>query len=116
MDGTEAHVDVEVLRQRLAEHGQDHLLRFWDHLDETEQCRLGTELSTLDVGYVNRCYEACIAELTRPNGNCDDRLEPLPESVIGSVVRTDPETLKQYEIEGMAYCKFMVVIALVMAF
>ena len=100
MDGTEAHVDVEVLRRRLAENGQEHLLRFWDDLGETEQCQLSFELSALDVGYVNRCYEACIGDLNRPNGNFDERLEPLPESVIGSVVRTDSEMLKQYEHEG----------------
>jgi len=100
MDGVEAHVDQVELRQRLAEHGQEHLLRFWDHLDETEQCRLTAELSALDLGYVNRCYEACIGDLKRVNGNFDDRLEPLPESVVGSVVRSDPETLKGYECEG----------------
>jgi len=100
MDGVEAHADVEVLRQRLAEHGQDHLLRFWDHLDETERHRLTAELSSLDLGYVNRCYEACIDDLKRTNGNCDNRLEPLPESVVGSVVRSDVETMKEYEQEG----------------
>jgi len=100
MDGVDAHVDVHVLRQRLTEHGQDHLLRFWDHLNENEQQRLTAELSTLDVDYVNRCYEACVGDLTRTNGNFDDCLEPLPESVVGSVIRTDPEALKQYEHEG----------------
>lgn len=100
MDGVDAHLDIEVLRQRLAEHGQDHLLRFWDHLDDSERHRLTAELSSLDLGYVNQCYEACISDLKRTNGNCDDHLEPLPESVIGSVVRTDSETMKQYEQEG----------------
>jgi len=87
----------------LTEHGQEHLLRFWNELGETERCQLIAELSSLDIGYVNQCYEACIVDLTRPNGNCDDRLEPLPESVIGSVVHTDPETLKQYEHEGWTF-------------
>ena len=100
MDGVDAHLDLVELRRRLEEHGQGHLLRFWDHLGETEQHQLTSELSTLDVGYVNRCYEACVGELKRSNGNCDDHLEPLPESVVGSVVRSDPETLKQYEREG----------------
>jgi len=103
MDGT----DVEVLRQRLAEHGQEHLLRFWDHLGETERCRLSAELSMLDFVYVNQCYEACIGDLQRTNGNCDDRLEPLPDSVIGSVVRTDPDTLKEYELEGWIFFMFI---------
>jgi len=103
MDGTEAHADVKVLHQRLAEHGQAHLLQFWDHLSETEQFRLSTELSALDAGYVNRCYEACIDDLKRPTSNFDHLLEPLPESVVGSVVRTDPEILKQYELEGWTF-------------
>jgi len=101
MDGVEAHMDEAVLRQRLEEHSQGHLLKFWDHLNETERCQLTAELSSLDLAYVNRCYEACIGDLKRPNGNCDNHLEPLPESVVGSVVRSDPETLKRYECEGL---------------
>jgi len=100
MDGEEIDMEEEVLREQLEPHNQGHLLRFWDSLDEAERRQLTAELSVLDVAYVNRCYEACIGELKQSSWNCDDRLEPLPESVVGSVVRTDPETLKQYEIEG----------------
>ena len=96
-------MDMEVLRQQLAEHGQEHLLTFLDYLSETERHQLTAELSSLDVGYVNRCYEACIGDLKRSNGNFDDRLEPLPESVVGSVVRSDQETLQQYECEGQEF-------------
>ena len=109
MDGVAAHMNLEALRKRLSEHGQEHLLRFWDVLSETEQYRLSSELSTLDVGYVNRCYESCIGDLSRPNGNFDSRLEPLPESVVGSVVRSDVEMLERYENEGIWHCRFCVI-------
>ena len=105
MDSVEAVMDTEELRQRLGEHGQDHLLRFWDMLNNAERHQLTSELSALDVAYVNRCYEACASELKQSSENIDDHLEPLPESVIGSVVRTDPDTLKRYEHEGQtAFC------------
>ena len=31
----------------------------------------------------------------------DDHLQPIPQDIMGSVTRTDPETLKQYEEMGM---------------
>ena len=30
----------------------------------------------------------------------DDHLQPVPQDIMGSVTRTDPETLKQYEEIG----------------
>jgi len=111
MDGVDGHVDIEMLRARLVEHGQEHLLRFWDHLDETDRQHLTVELLSLDLEYVNRCYEACIGDLKRANGNCDSQLEPLPESVVGSIVRTDAETMKRYEQEGLKlFCLFSLVL------
>ena len=30
----------------------------------------------------------------------DDHLQPVPQDIMGSVTRTDPETLRQYEETG----------------
>jgi len=108
MDGVEAHVDETELRRRLVEHGQDQLMKFWDHLSESEQRQLTAELSSIDLAYVSQCYEACVGDLKRTDGNCDKHLQPLPESVVGSVVRSDPETLELYEHEGLELCCVLV--------
>src|SRR3954463_13523379 len=52
---------ADALRQRLARHGQEHVLRFWDELDEEGRARLAGQLETLDLDQL----DALIEELVR---------------------------------------------------
>jgi UDP-N-acetylglucosamine/UDP-N-acetylgalactosamine diphosphorylase len=52
---------AEALRQRLARHGQEHVLRFWDELDQDGRARLAGQLETLDLDQL----DALIEELVR---------------------------------------------------
>src|SRR5207342_3275539 len=45
--------DVRELHVRLARHGQEHLLRFWDELDEGERTRLAADLDQIDLDLVD---------------------------------------------------------------
>ena len=93
--------DLSSLTQRLAEYKQEHLVRFWNDLDDTERGHLYNELTNLDLGYITQCFKNCQEELAKVSTVIDDQLEPLPESVLGSLVRTDAETLRRYEDIGM---------------
>ena len=46
--------DLSSLRQKLAAAKQDHVLRFADRLDPAGRDRLASQLSSLDVGLMNR--------------------------------------------------------------
>jgi len=93
--------DLNSLTQRLAEYNQEHLVRFWNDLDDTERGQLYNELTNLDLGYITQCFKNCQEELTKASTVIDDQLEPLPDSVLGSLVRTDVETLRKYEDIGL---------------
>jgi UDP-N-acetylglucosamine/UDP-N-acetylgalactosamine diphosphorylase len=41
--------DIRALRARFAEHGQEHVLRFWDRLDLAAQRRLAGQVASLDL-------------------------------------------------------------------
>ena len=104
--GVEEGMEVEVLRARLREHRQGHLLHFWADLCEAEQHSLYTELAGLDLPALNTAFECCMedgGESAPPASSLDERLSPLPDSVLGSVTRTDPATLRLYEHEGRLY-------------
>ncbi len=45
------------LPHELAQYGQEHLLRFWDHLDRRQQESLAAEIGAIDFALVNRLYE-----------------------------------------------------------
>ena len=71
-------MDVEGLRKHLQEFDQDHLLTFWDELDDEEKRALYRELSDLDLDYATKSFERCVAEMNCKAEKLDDKMEPLP--------------------------------------
>ncbi len=66
----------EALAARLKPHGQEHLLRFWDELNESGRCRLSAQIEAIDFEQVAALYRDAThtqnwAELSR-------RAEPPP--------------------------------------
>jgi UDP-N-acetylglucosamine/UDP-N-acetylgalactosamine diphosphorylase len=64
------------LVERLERHGQGHLLRWWDELDDIGRARLATEVAAIDFGQLDRL----IAELVRGDGGGappGDRVRPI---------------------------------------
>ena len=92
--------DIESLNQQLIQYNQLHLIQFWDQLNDIERQQLYSELSHLDLNYITQCFQSCCDELNTVATSIDDQLEPLPSSVVGSVVRTDSKTLQEYEDIG----------------
>jgi len=80
-------MDVNNLRKSLGEFGQEHLLTYWNDLNEDEQSKLYKELSELDLCYVTQSFERCIASVNSDGAaKLDDRMQPLPRSICGSVL------------------------------
>lgn len=101
-------MDIEKLRARLTQHGQEHVLRFWAELSDTERRSLYDELDGLDLARLNEAFKECMgqeagAKGESADGSIDDRLEPPPEDVVGSVVQTDQDTLASYERQGLYF-------------
>jgi UDP-N-acetylglucosamine/UDP-N-acetylgalactosamine diphosphorylase len=94
------NIDLASLTERLTAHNQQHLIKFWDQLSDSERTQLYEELNSLDFGYIAHCFKHCQEELLQASTAIDDKLQPLPESVVGSYVRTDADTLRRYEDIG----------------
>ena len=69
--GDPAIPDIRALRARYAEHGQEHVLRFWDRLDPDAQRRLAGQAASLDLPALVRGYRA-----TRQASTASGKLEP----------------------------------------
>ena len=91
---------MEELRVELKNNGQDHLLAFWDTLSPDDQKQLYGDLRSIDYPEVMRYFKACTETADRPAEKVDDHLQPIPAAVLGSVTRTDAETLAGYQEEG----------------
>lgn len=55
-------LDRTHLQKRLSPWGQEHVLRFWDELTETERTRLGEQIATLDLQQL----QTLLADLNNP--------------------------------------------------
>nr|XP_033817996.1 UDP-N-acetylhexosamine pyrophosphorylase-like protein 1 [Geotrypetes seraphini] len=94
---------LEDIRRRLQAAGQPHLLRFWDELGAAQRASLLGELAGLDAELLKEhcrsAAEAYVWETSAPQ-RLDQRLQPVPPEFLGSVRRSDRETLAQWEEEG----------------
>lgn len=93
-------MDVEGLKSRLAEANQEHLLKYWNQLSDSEKSQLYKELNHLDFKEINGFFKTAMEDLASASEKLDDVLEPLPKEVCGRVVSTEEEVLLQYDVDG----------------
>ena len=91
---------MEELRVELKNNDQNHLLAFWEKLSPDEQKQLYGDLRSIDYPEVMRYFKACTRTTDEPAEKVDDHLQPIPAVVLGSVTRTDADTLAAYQKEG----------------
>ncbi len=62
-------------RERLAAHGQDHLLKYWPQLDETSRKNLLSQVSAIDFDLLDRLLEQWV--IREPEPESFTRIEPV---------------------------------------
>lgn len=93
-------MSYEKLFERLAAHGQEHLIKYWPELSGTEREQLAGELWNLDLAEVNeifrRANETCNVILEKS----DDALRPIPDSHYEAVPGLSAQKIEEYESIG----------------
>ncbi|KAG8238241.1 hypothetical protein J437_LFUL018186 [Ladona fulva] len=93
--------DFVGLKNVLAKYGQQHLLQFWDELDEDEKHELLEDLSEIDFEYVSNLFRKAMEMPKEELEKLDERLQPIPADWRGSITKTGPDTLSKYENIGL---------------
>lgn len=106
------------LKQRLANVNQEHLLAYWSELNDEQRQILLNDLAEIDLDRVTKAYNGIKQELfadpTIPSHfksndhvqeevkqeNIDDLMEPVPDSITGSINEATEEQLKNYQQLG----------------
>ncbi len=87
------------LRQRLHEHGQEHVLAAWDRLSDAERRGLLDQLKGLDLGQLRRLYEQRDHAFAVPP---PERIRPVPVIPLGDDAtearRRGEEALRRGEV------------------
>lgn len=95
---------MQQIRTALEGSGQAHVLRFWSELGEEQREVLLQELGQLELQrleeHCRAAAEAAAAAAASSGPDRDQNLEPVPTESMGSVRRSDPETLAGWEREG----------------
>lgn len=89
------------LELRLARAGQEHLLRFWDELEEAQRAELCAELQAMDFEELSIFFQKATEGVRQFSQleKVDARMEPIPREVLGSATR-DQDQLQAWESEG----------------
>lgn len=96
-------LSFEEAKSRLETVGQSHVLQFWAELSAEERGSILEEISQLQPEELIEHCRATAAAATRhsnADGRLDERMEPVPPEFIGSVRKSDKETLQMWGDEG----------------
>lgn len=94
-------LSVEHVKQSLERAGQSHILHFWPELGDVDRDTFLKELSQLDLKGLKEHCEGAARAATSPSASLDQHLEPVPPESIGSVRKSEPECLLEWEDEGL---------------
>uniref|UniRef100_A0A2K5YJV5 UDP-N-acetylglucosamine pyrophosphorylase 1 n=1 Tax=Mandrillus leucophaeus TaxID=9568 RepID=A0A2K5YJV5_MANLE len=95
-------MNVNDLKLTLSKAGQEHLLHFWNELEEAQQVELYAELQAMNFEELNLFFQKAIEGFNQSSHqkNVDARMEPVPREVLGSATR-DQDQLQAWESEGL---------------
>ena len=83
------------LADRVARHGQDHLVRWWDDLDREARDRLAAEIAAIDFEALDALFRDLVAQEAAPS---PDRVEPVE---VGRLPRTDAERVARRHVAAI---------------
>ncbi len=66
---------IDNAREQLQQHGQEHVLRYWDDLDEVARARLLRQIEQIDLGLMDRLIAQWV--LNEPPAESFDRIDPI---------------------------------------
>lgn len=94
-------IAIETLRKHLEKYGQEHLIKFWDEIDDDQRQQLKQEIDELNFSELQSFFERVKESESENAEKLDDKLRPIEESLFLSIARTTPDLIKQYETEGL---------------
>lgn len=94
-------IEKQLLLNRLKDYGQDHIVKFWEELNEYQKEALYQEIERIDIEELTRYYKDVRSDLSKKVEELDSVMQPIPGEQKGSVVSSSREQLKRYENEGL---------------
>lgn len=94
-------IGKQQIMESLIKHGQEHLLKYWDELNEEERKHLLNDIKELDLEELQLFFERATSSLRENGEKLDDRLQPIPDSKFLSTTNTSQDVIDAYEKIGL---------------
>ncbi|XP_025420849.1 UDP-N-acetylhexosamine pyrophosphorylase [Sipha flava] len=85
----------------LKKYDQEHILRFWDKLDEKEKKILLDDIHDINIPEVIEMFRRTVENIRAEQQKLDDKMNPIPAELYGAVNRSPEELLTKYEQIGL---------------
>ena len=94
-------IEKQLMTDYLKKYGQEHLVKYWEELNEEQKDELHADLERIDVAEMNEYFGRVKADLTQQAQELDALMQPVPKELTGSYENCSPEQLKKYELDGL---------------
>lgn len=91
----------ESLTAKLKEYGQEHLVKFWNDLNDAEKESLTNDIDQIDFEEITNYYKKVKSSVKEVAQELDSVMNPVPTNLKGSFADSTPEQLNNYEMEGL---------------
>ncbi len=85
----------------LKPYGQEHLVKFWDELNEQDREHLRDEIQQLDLAELDTNFKRVKSQMSEQSKDIDSAIQPVPSELKGSFSKSSEDQLKSYELEGL---------------
>jgi UDP-N-acetylglucosamine/UDP-N-acetylgalactosamine diphosphorylase len=80
---------------------QEHLVKFWDELDETQKEQFADDLKQTDFAELNAYFKQVSSSKDQTVKEIDSLMKPVPNELKGSYSKSSQEQLSAYEANGL---------------
>lgn len=85
----------------LKKYNQEHIIKFWDKLNEKEKKDLLEDIYEVNIPEVLKMFDKTVENMNADQQKLDDRMNPISAELYGAVSRSPKELLIKYEQIGL---------------
>lgn len=93
--------DFDSVLRLLKKYDQEHVIKFWDKLDERERKILLDDICEINIPEVVGMFRKTVENINADQQKLDNRMNPIPAELYGAVNRSSGELLTKYEQIGL---------------
>lgn len=93
--------DFDSVIALLKKYDQQHIIKFWDRLNEKEKTVLLEDVCQLNLPEVMEMFNKTVENSSDNQQKLDDKMKPIPAELYGAVNRSPKELLLKYEEIGL---------------